>query len=395
MKQKTLIILGILAVLLLLAAWVYLLFFGTPKDPKQVFTDLGFAGEEDAGIVIEPEIVVEEPVVNMKRSRLRQLTTKPVVGFTEVQATSSAPASIYYAEAGTGHVFQINLDSGSEIRLSNTTVQGANFASFSPSGKWVAIGTENDRRLDSIKLGSLNSDTDSLDLVDIKGQIDNFKIINDEELVYTKKTSAGLVNHFYNLVTKKDVSLFTVPFFEAKMLWGTSSKSLHHTYPKPSYLLEGYLYRINSKGDMSRLPAEGFGLTGFSSGNFVVYNSLNGESIKSYLKNLSTGELKSLPILLLPEKCSSNNLIPEMVWCGHDFDAVLPIEFPDTWYRGAFSFKDELWEINLETLEINSLVDTFTESKREVDVINLTVSPQKNALYFINKNDNTLWMYEL
>ncbi|MEZ4194898.1 MAG: hypothetical protein R3B53_00660 [Candidatus Paceibacterota bacterium] len=163
MKQKTLIIIGVVIVFILLFAWIYLLFFGTPQDPKQVFSDLGFGGEEETGIVIPPPIEEPLPETPAERPKLRQLTTRPVVGFVEVQATTTDPVTVYYAEAGTGHIYEVDPLSGNEKRISNTTIAEASYATFSPLGDYVAVRSGHDRRANSITLGTLNKTDGSLD----------------------------------------------------------------------------------------------------------------------------------------------------------------------------------------------------------------------------------------
>jgi hypothetical protein len=39
--------------------------------------------------------------------------------------------------------------------------------------------------------------------------------------------------------------------------------------------------------------------------------------------------------------------------------------------------------------------DLFAESGRQIDVLKIGIDPLDTYLYFINKNDNTLWIYEI
>lgn len=393
MKQSTFIVLGALVILVLIGAWVYLLFFGTPKDAGQIFTDLGLGGEEDSGVVVPPEPVVEEPVVNMDRPRLRQLTTKPVIGFTEVQATSTDPVVIYYAEAGTGHVYTIRLDSGEENRISNTTIAEASEASFSPDGNAVAVRAKNDTRTSSLTVGTFDTSAHNLKTIPFTPQVVDFKLQSSSTLLYTSRESSGLTAKEYDLTKGTASNLFTVPFFEARIAWGTSSRATHYVVPKPSYLLEGYLYRVMG-GTMSRLPVAGYGLTSFSAGNFTLYTTTRDAEPKSSIYNHGTGETAPLSIAILPEKCTASAKQTDIVWCAHELKQI-EFGFPDTWYRGEDSFKDSLWRIDPVLGGAELVVDTFTASGREIDITNLTVGQSETALYFINKNDNTLWMYEL
>jgi hypothetical protein len=393
MKQSTFIILGIIVILVLVGAWAYLLFSGTPKDANQIFTDLGLGGEEDSGVVIAPEPVVEEPVVNMDRPRLRQLTTKPVIGFTEVRATTSDPVVVYYAEAGTGNVYTIRLDSGEETRVSNTTVPEASYASFSPLGDAVAIRSHNDKRVSELIVGTFDKGTGGLKTMTFAPTVSDFSLVSSSSLLYTVPSPSGLLAREYNFTKSTDTAIFTVPFNEARILWGTSSAATHLAYPKPTYLLEGYLYSYK-KGAMMRLPASGYGLSAFLAGDSIIYTTTSNYTPKSTGLNEKLGTSQPLSIITLPEKCTSSLISTSTLWCGYELKKST-FEFPDTWYRGEVSFKDSLWLVDLELGSAELLVDTFIASGRELDVTDLKVGPSESALYFINKNDNTLWMYEL
>ena len=59
MKKQIFIVAGTLIVVLLLAVWGYLFFFGTPESADDVFANLGLNGEVDTNYVPPP--VVEQP----------------------------------------------------------------------------------------------------------------------------------------------------------------------------------------------------------------------------------------------------------------------------------------------------------------------------------------------
>ncbi len=397
MKQTTFIVLGALVILVLIGAWVYVLISGSPKEGGQFFTDLGLGGEEDTGIVIAPEPVApEEPVVNMDRPRLRQLTTKPVIGFTEVQATTSDPVVVYYAEAGTGHVYTIRLDSGEETRISNTTVDGgeASMASFSPGGDAVAIRSHNDKRSGKLTVGNFDRAAGSLKLIPFETAVSDFTLVSSSSLLYTSRTEAGIVATEHNLTTGTESTVFTVPFYEALIQWGTSSRSIHNVYTKPSYLLEGYLYSF-TRGTPARFPVSGFGFSALGSPLYTVYSTTTDFTPRSFSYASETGERTPLSIITLPEKCVFSTKQVGLLWCGYELKKPA-FEFPDSWYRGEESFKDSLWLVDLTAGgAAELLVDTFSASGREIDIASMRIGGSETALYFINKNDNTLWMYEL
>lgn len=394
MSQKNLIIIGFGIIAILIVTWIYLMFFAPNKIDDETFTDLGLNGEVDGTVIIEPDATTTEPVVNMDRPRLRQLTTKPVIGFTEVQATSTDPIEIFYAEAGTGHIYKINLSSGEETRVSNTTIGEAAYASFSNDGKAVAIRARNDKRANNLILGLIDETSTGIKETELKANVYDFTLVSSSTLLYTTKETSGMVAHSQNWQTGTEKSLFTIPFFEANISWGKDENSSHIVYPKPSYLLEGYLYKF-TKGIMERLPASGFGLTAINTPEYIVYTTVKNYTPSNIIYNLKTKEKSLAPILVLPEKCVNDPKDPVYLWCGYEEFKKLDVDFPDNWYRGKISFSDTLWKVNLQYQNAELLVDTLKESGREIDVTNMSIGGSETALYFINKNDNTLWMYEL
>jgi hypothetical protein len=114
----------------------------------------------------------------------------------------------------------------------------------------------------------------------------------------------------------------------------------------------------------------------------------------SYATNRTTGETNSLPIIVQPNKCVFSTDNTDKIYCGYE-EANLNYEFPDNWYKGLVSFADTLYEIDVKKGLAAKLIDTEKETGRELDTIGMDISAQTKVLYFINKNDNTLWMYEI
>ena len=392
MQKKALIIAGLIIILLLISIWVYLLFFGTPKSVNEVLTDL----DSNPGEVVDikDQNKNNTPTVDVTQSKLRQLTTKPVAGFNEVYSTSTNTRAMYYAEMGTGHIYSINLETGEEKRLSATTVAGVNSAEFSTKGDYVALGSQANDKSTTVITGKISLDTNEIITKELPNIVDDFAVsMSGADLLYTSKDTAGLSGHAYNFKSGNDKILFTIPFHEAIIQWGKESNDTHYVYTKPTYLLEGYLYQV-TKGKISRLPISGYGLTAMTNDYMVAYSVNENGLSKNYIYNRKTKTTKPLNTTILPEKCiiavSTEKLI-----CAWEAGVNLPIEFPDKWHQGVTQYKDSIWDIYGDIPSINLITDTLEESGRNIDIINLKAGAGNRNLYFINKNDNTLWMYEL
>jgi hypothetical protein len=146
---------------------------------------------------------------------------------------------------------------------------------------------------------------------------------------------------------------------------------------------------------MSRLPIAGFGLTMFANSDFIIYNKTEKFKPMTKIYSIKNSEVSEIaPFIALPEKCAESKRTTAYVWCGFESGKTV-LEFPDHWYRGIASYQDSIWRINTDGSSSELLVDTFREQNRAIDIIHMTMGDSETALYFTNKNDNTLWMYEL
>ena len=392
MKKTYLIIGGVSTVLILLAIWVYLLIYGTPKPVESFFTDFSFSGRSEVSaelpFVPEPE---NQTVDVLDDVPLRQLTTRAVIGFGEYKPKNGEKPSILYAEAGTGHVYTIDLTSGVETRLSNITITNAQKAEFNFDGTKVAIrsgyGTQN-----TIELLTLNGENSATKETLIPKMVD-LTFSTDGNLLYSEYSSTGLTAHLMDTQTKTNSNLFIVPFQDATIIWNKDGKSEHYVYPKPSAKLTGFLYRI-SNGVLLREPTSGNGLGVLVNNDYSIHTITTDRGPLSFMTKKNGGNAQSLPIIMQSSKCVFSNINTNILYCGHE-DTPLTYEFPDNWYKGLITFSDKIWEINLDKGLATQLINPQKETGREIDVIGMNMSRIDKVLYFINKNDNTLWMYEI
>ncbi len=390
MKKQVLIIVSVVIVLILILVWTYLLFFGTPKSVDSIFTEFGKQGSEDTSLIVPPENkVVESSVVNNEKAKLRQLTLKPVAGFREIINESSSQSILYYVEAGTGHIYSIDLNSGEEIRISGTTIPQAYEAAISAKGDFIAITSVSNAKDKLLVLGSISTSSNSF-TEKFSEIVQDFSFGNSDELLYSVSETQGLSAYSYNLKTGVRKNIFSLPFHEATIQWGTKASGTHYAFPNTSYALEGFLYEINN-GKLNRLPLDGFGFSALANKEMVLFTAITNEKPTSFVYDRKTGVKKILNTVVIPEKCSLSET-GVVFYCAHE-PVTVPYQFPDEWYMGVLSFKDSLWEMNATEFTSTKLVDTLTESGRELDGINLSIGTSTKDLYFINKNDNTLWTY--
>jgi len=395
MKRSIFISIASFIALVLIAVWVYILFFSEQSSVNdQDFADLNFPETTDSGFnpeIIEPEVVVD--VVNTEV--IRQLTTKPVVGFSE-GINSKGEKEVWYVEAGTGHIYTINLEAGNEDRVSGTTFPNIKKAVLTPDSKYVMIEAGRGSSKEHV-LGEWSSSTKEFSFNTITENIVDFTTTVDNTFLFTIRNGEGLIASQYYPISKTSEILFTIPFNEAVVSWGETALSTHFIYPKASSQLEGYLYESRN-GSFERLPAAGRSLAAIGNENRVMYASqIEDKYTTSMLRENSKGKTESINLSLLintiPDKCLNYPKNDSFI-CGTD-DLKKDSNTPDEWYRGEVSYSDDIWEINLIEQSATRLFEVEKETGRSIDLINPMVGNSGDRLYFQNKNDRTLWMFNL
>lgn len=391
MKRPLIIIIGVVLVFILIGAWMYVLFFMESGDTN-TFADLNFENSTEEFTEVE-NMGGGEPIVNVNDlSRLRQLTTTPVVGFQEVMKNSSSTPLVYYISAGTGHIFSIDLETGEEKRVSGTTIPSTESGVITPDGQYALIQSGFGSTKEAT-VGMISADEDQLVGEVTLNNIYSFSETASGTFLIARKSDNSVSASHYLPASGEEVSLFSVPFGEVVIDWGTQATDNHYLYPKPNSLLEGYLYQASNKG-IKRLPVDGFGLSAKGSNDYVISSSQANKKYSTQILNMSENFVSNYRLDVMPEKCVSLSTRLSFI-CGISDSPSYSQQTPDDWYQGTVSYNDDLLEINLKDGVNSYLLDIEEESGRILDITNLETNQDDSRLYFINKNDGTLWSYLL
>jgi len=393
MKRPIFIIVGIILVLILVAIWIYVLFFGTPKNSPDIFNDFSFGDTTDTTLIGDETSSTSEPVVDVTGpNRLRQLTTKPVIGFTEVRADASSTPLVYYIEAGTGHVFSINKETGEEVRISATTFPASTKGSITPDGQFAMIqsggGLGSEFSINRLASSSAGATSHS-----VQETVTSFTATVDNTFLYAVQTDASTMVMQYHPLSEKTETLFTVPFREATIAWGDTAIGPHLVYPKASAKLEGFVFQA-SGGQVKRLPVDGYGLSAAGTASSVLFSKQTDDgAYRSFVYNSGSKQTVPLTLSVLPEKCEFSRTVASTVICAVGTKPY-DLETPDTWYRGEASYTDSFWALDTVSQGATFILDTQAVSGQELDVTDFRINGEDEDLYFINKNNQTLWLYE-
>ena len=389
MKKQVLVVTGLLILASVCVVWVYLLIFGVPKDSSDIFSDFGFPTEssQETPINNTTNEVFEGNTIDISSTeKLSQLTIRPVAGWQSI-IVSTTTEKLIYAEQGTGHIYEININTGEESRIDGTTIPGTQSVFFSTNGKSAVFISEASGVL--INILRLEDSTQ----IELPTGSDNFQFLGNSTLLYTVTNAAGSTGYSYNTESEVHTELFNTPFGEISVIWTDTGNYL---YNKPSPHLEGSLYQAAGTNLKSILPSQ-YNLTAFSNlaGDTFLYTAVDILDQQLRTKALRNGSIREVPILGVKDKCVFSDDDNNIVWCGSPQETMGDKDELSNWYKGVQQFSDNLWEIDLST-QTGSFLLNFTKfSGREIDIDKIQVNVTENRLYFRNKIDNTLWLFNL
>ncbi len=377
MKKPILIISGIIIILLIVVVWVYLFMFGAPENGEDIFANFGSGSPS----VFEPSSSQNGGSNDTaSRKALRQLTTRPVAGAVFIGER------VRYMERGTGHLYEIQLLSGNETLLSGTTLPRTTDAIFNETGERVLITYDTEAGIQTV-LGTYVSDSSGgkIETLQLPPRAREAAFTVENTISYIEPTDIGTVGVQYHIGTGQTSVLFSIPLRDIQIVWGTDT----YVYTTPSGAQIGHLYRITN-GSLGYVAPGGVGLMAFPALYGIGMTKITESSLTS--SHVSAAETRPLPLSLFPQKCTEEPVGGHLI-CAAPFKMPEAL-YPDDWYKGIVSFSDGLWKINITSGEGALLSDFEVESGREVDVSKIGVSANGDYIYFINKNDGTLWMYD-
>lgn len=391
MKKGSLIIGGIVILIILVGVWVYLLFFGTPKNTDEVFANLGFSGNVERTDLPPDTTSEQEPVPQVQQplKSLRQLTLRPAAGVFVPDETQ--PKHIRFVERGTGHIYEVDLNSGQETQVTKVTAPQVVEAYFSPDGMSVIMTSyaNNTRSSNLMLLGHPTGVTDVTEIIPLPPNVDNFSFQDDKAILYTSSDANHTQGYRYHIDSKTQVELFRVPLTQVRMVWGNGLDAAY-LYTKPSQYLEGFAYRVTGS-TLNRLGTGERGLTYLRNNNVELRTIADLKDMRSEF----TWEdgFAQTPVPFLPEKCAFVDSESKRFWCGGSILQVEP-SFMELWYKGLKTSKDGLWSIDAETGDVALEADLSTQAGRDIDVQSLDTASGGFYVFFTNKIDGTVWVYD-
>jgi hypothetical protein len=342
---------------------------------------------------------------------LSKLDTRPIGDLLTVGRSTS---TILFFERATGHLFQIPPD-GSPFRISNTTMPKVVLAWGGVQGSTTNfIIRTNNNQLET-KFASLtnNSATSSSSLFlgteeEVGGMPQTLTIKPtptnafdfaisplENQVAHLEHSAQGTNLIISDWSGSKREKVASLPLIQTVLDWPASTTIAIGT--KANYASDGLLYFYNLK--TKKLEKIMGGVKGLSvkvspDARYVLYSGSSNNTLFAALYDRRTGKIDRLPFKTLAEKCVWANK-SDIVYCGAPTNTPSG-NYPDAWYQGLISLADNLWELEIETKKATILFNPELNNLGEtIDATRLILDESDQQLYFVNKNDFSLWRLSL
>jgi len=427
MTRKTAITTLIIVAIIAVSIVSYLIFSdsGSQKDNGNRVTLTG-----DDGATFFP--IIDTPSTSTTRdsstssthspsqpiSTLRQVTDKPVAGYTTfdrtktivVTPTDSTATStlereitevIYrYVERSTGNIYETLSDNSAISRITNTTIPKIYQATFFNDGDGVILRYLDSNSLIETFVANITTQATSTEIAGDESEFSDLQGIFLAKGIPSIVKSSTNDTFFYTLgrdgfvfdanSPANKTQILNSPITSWKLDWNSDDITL---ITKPSAGVNGIVFNLDPvSGYLEQVFDDKNGLTGKRSadGTKLLYSENKNDEVHLSVYDLNEKKTTNLNFKTLSDKCvwsrESNNIfycaIPENLNVGN---------YPDKWYQGKTSFNDKLYKINI----ISNKIDRLDGLVGNFDIINMQLTEKEDYLLFVNKKDLTLWSLDI
>lgn len=376
--------------------------------PKELLTKVSSMPVAGYGIFAKERFTNLSSTGSSQTANSIAIDTSTASSTPAMPATPTPPATEFvtalrYVERATGNIFETFSDNINEVKFTTTVIPQAYDAYFGAGANSVVMRylKDGENTIESFA-GTLPKEVFGGDTVsgpsDITGAFlpENITSISlspdSSSIFYLYNTGDAVIGTTATPSGDNKIQIFNSPFTEWQSQWPNSRMITFTT--KPSYGTPGYMYALDPNlKSMTKVLSGINGLTTLTSpsGKLILYNN-NNLSMRIY--NTDTEDSVSVGIKTMPEKCVWAN-DSTILYCAVP-KSVSGSNFPDAWYQGEVSFSDDIWKINVENGNATDIADpTAFSGGEEIDGIKLSLDPNGNYLFLVNKKDSYLWELKL
>lgn len=430
----------ILFILLILAGGAYWYFFmrdttSTPTTDTTTGGQGGFqpfgrpstgAGTSSGGTTVTPGLSTSTEVTTpTKMPVLRLLSETPVGGY--AASTTASTTIIRWVDRGRGNIYETRGDILTVVTLSNTVVPriyesiwNKNASSFiastiDESGTSASMiyadikarilpkpATSTNATSTVSQTYGVGADGQTITPYELKGKNLPDNIIaytaspKKDKLFMLAKDNGSSIGYVSTFDGRSLVQLFTTPLTQINVEWPEENTIAITT--KGTASEGGFLYFVNPKtGIWTKVlgPIPGIGARVSTDAKRILVSTTGND--KNVLTSIYTvADKKGIDAIVrtLADKCVWGNFYKEIVYCAAP-SQIPEGTYPDDWYQGSVSTIDKIWQINSTNGEIQLISSIVDISDRVIDAFNLSLDEKDGFLFFMNKNDLSLWSLDL
>jgi hypothetical protein len=403
------LIFGIVITLVALVVVIYLLFFrGGPISEEDPAQENPF-GDAEAGIATPRDINIPDVGVPTSGAgeevapQLFKITDGPVAHGAVVfhvetadlgSSTEATPViddtEVRYVDRASGNMYRFRLQARTLERMTSLTLPGIQEAVWASDGSRVFL------RYLSTEFGAPRLETYALPANGSEGYLlqpglSDIIVTSTSSVLSTLSSSNGTVGTKSTLAGTNPSTVFTSPLSMLRVLRAGNS---YAAVTKPSALVPGYAFSIGRTGDFTRIlgPLSGLSILPNPPGSKYLYSYRENSGVRLALYDSGNQEAVVLPVATIAEKCvwRSDSLV---AYCA--VPRTLSGTFPDDWYSGEVQTSDRVWKIDLEARVAALEFDPSTVADINFDAVALTLDAEDEVLVFTNRDDGSLWLYDL
>jgi hypothetical protein len=339
---------------------------------------------------------------------LRVLSATPIGGYGA--STTATTTTVRWIDRGRGNIYEARGDLSDITTISNTllprvyeSIWNKNNTSF--IGQYLDDSNNSTTIIANVLKRATASTTAQISetAYELKGKTVSGNIIaietspkRDRVLIVNNENNHA-VGYISNFDGSKQTQLFDLPFNQIKAEWPEENTIAITTKASSNY--SGYLYFINVKTGASKKiigDIQGLITKVSKDATKVLYSSATGNNdlIKTAIYDIKSQKTTDVIFRTLADKCVWSSKFKEQVYCGVPSKIITSV-YPDDWYLGKISFIDSIWLLNSKTSEVHRVVDLLNQGNALIDAFNLQLDNTDDFLFFMNKNDLSLWSIDL
>jgi len=370
----------------------------TSSENPSGFSFFPFGSNDDSTPTSSGEAGTEanKPSAQNYTAKLRKISATPVAGAGVLDV--KAGTIIRHIEKATGHIYETELFSPNQNRISNTTI---------PTVYDAIWGNKNLSLIARyLKENDYTVDTYSLTIKEVSTTTEN----TISGITFPSNISDVSIfgSTVFYLEQKQDSSIGYTSDFSGKnrrQIWNSPIKELLPQFvngrtvaltTKPEQNIPGFLYFVDtSSGGIRKILGNINGLSSLTSPDAgqVLYLTEESDAILS-IYNIKAKSARTLTPITFPEKCVWSKKDLNVIYCAVPRESLGGNSLI-SWYKGLVSFSDDIWKYDIKNNTADIAENLSAESGEPIDVVKLLLSDSEQYLVFINKRDNTLWSLDL